>query len=81
MGFQISEFEFQTFLFVFYPPLFGTLFQIFPFLNHDASPKIFNTTEVCLFIWFLELKCPIVVMESHIISNLPDQICLLSSPP
>ena len=34
----MSEFEFQTCLFVFLSPLFGTLSQIFLFFNYDASP-------------------------------------------
>ena len=39
MGFQMSEFEFQSFLFVFLsPPNLGHCHQIFPFFNYDASP-------------------------------------------
>ena len=42
MGFQMSEFEFQTFLFFFWPPppLLGKKAEIFPFFNYDASPYI-----------------------------------------
>ena len=45
MRFQMYKFEFQTFLFVFFipPTLFGTLSQIFPFLNYDASHMKINS--------------------------------------
>ena len=39
MGFQMSEFEFQTYLFfVWPPPPMGKKAEIFPFFNYDASP-------------------------------------------
>ena len=46
MGFQMSEFEFQTFLFFFGPPppLLGKNSQFFPFFNYDASPYIIALT-------------------------------------
>ena len=38
MGFQMSVFEFQTFVFFLTPPLFWKKSAIFPFFNYDASP-------------------------------------------
>ena len=42
MGFQMSDFEFQTFFFVTPTPLFWKNSQNFLFFNYDASPKYIN---------------------------------------
>ena len=50
MGFQMSEFEFQTFLFCFFipPPHIWDIVPHFPFFNYDASPNEF-WSKVILF--------------------------------
>ena len=40
MGFQMSEVEFQTFLFFSDPPIWEQVRNFFVF-NHDASPNLF----------------------------------------
>ena len=47
MGFQMSEFEFQTFLGV-PPPLFGAFSPNFPVLNYDAYPKFKQVFKISI---------------------------------
>ena len=57
MGFLMSEFEFQKFLFYFWPPpLFGTLSKIFPLSNYDASPYL---------LWSVNKSFSIIVLEER----------------